>query len=301
MGIILRKLGFSFHFYADDTQIYISVTYANLQNQITVLKEGYKIINDFLSANFLKLNHDKSELILIGKPHLVSKIKNSVQSISLGDAIVKFSSTVKNLGVTFDESLSFRQHINEISKNSLYCLRNLRLIRNHFSQSNFEILMHAFITSRLDYCNSLFSGIPNTVLKPLQVVQNYAARVVLKRSKFEHSSPLLYQLHWLPVSRRIEYKILLITYKARKSETPSYIYDLLNSANHMTQLRSADDGSLLQRVFANYKTMGDRAFSVFAPKLWNSVPKDLREIPETDVFKTNLKTYLFNKEFSNFI
>ena len=145
-------------------------------------------------------------------------------------------------------------------------MRNLRLIRDHFSKQNFEILIHAFITTKLDYCNSLFSGISKCDLRPLQLVQNYAARVVLKRSKFEHSTPLLYQLHWLPVNRRVEYKVLLITYKARNFLTPEYISALLTSANHLYHLRCADDTSLLHVDFTNNVTMGDRAFSVFVQK-----------------------------------
>ena len=158
------------------------VTYDNFNDKIRMLQDGYSIINNFLSGNFLKLNPDKSELMLIGKPHIVSQIKKSVQSIKLGSANITFSNSVKNLGVTFDESLSFKKHISEISKTSLYKLRNLRLIRDHFSKQNFEILIHAFITTRLDYCNSLFSGISKCDLRPLQLVQNYAARVVLNRS-----------------------------------------------------------------------------------------------------------------------
>ena len=297
LGIILRNLGFSFHFYADDTQIYVSVTLETFFDKIYKLQEGYTVINNFLSANFLKLNHDKSEVILIGKPHLVSQIKNSVQYIKLENSNISFSNTVKNLGVIFDESLSFNEHINEIAKSSLYKLKNLRLIRNHFSKKNFEILAHAFVTTRLDYCNSLFSGVPKSVLRPLQLVQNYAARIVLKRSVFVRSAPLLQELHWLPVSRRIEYKILLLTFKAQNSLMPSYISDLLLNINTLNCLRSSEDRTLLHVDVTNSMKMGERAFSVFAPKIWNTIPKSLRESTSLDMFKTKLKTYLFNKEF----
>ena len=299
LGVVLRRLGFSFHLYADDTQLYNVITQDTLKDKVRVLQEGYNVINNFLSANFLKLNHEKSQLIIIGKPLIVSQIKKSIQSVVLGNVPVKISNSVKNLGVIFDETLSFNPHINEIAKNSLYKLRNLRLVRNHFSRRNFEILVHAFITSRLDYCNSLFSGLPASALRPLQVVQNYAARVVLKRGKFERSTPLLFNLHWLPVRRRIDYKVLLITYKAYNYLAPSYISSLLTPANTQSRLRSSDDASLLHIDFTNNVSMGDRAFSVYAPRIWNALPKELRDASSVDTFKSALKTHLFNIEYTD--
>ena len=298
LGIILRRLGLSYHCYADDNQIYTTITNDTLNDKVHLIQEGYSAINNFLSTSFLKLNHDKSELLLIGKPHIVSQIKKSLQFLTLGNVQIRCANGVKNLGVIFDESLSFNQHIRDISKSSLHKLRNLRLIRKHFSQRNFEILVHSFITSRLDYCNSLFSGISRSALRPLQVVQNYAARVVLKRSKFEHSAPLLFQLHWLPIQRRIDYKILLITYKACNNLAPAYITSLLIPANTLERLRSAEDTSLLHIDITNNVTMGDRAFSVYAPKVWNTLPRVLRDAPSLNQFKSLLKTYLFNIEFS---
>ena len=197
----------------------------------------------------------------------------------------------------FDESLSFKNHISDISKNSLYKLRNLRLIRNHFNKKNFEILIHAFVTTKIDYCNSLFSGICKSSLRPLEIVQNFAARLVLKRSKFESSKPLLRELHWLPISRRIDYKVLLITYKALNSLSPDYISALLSPANSLNSLRSAQDVTLLNIDITRSRKMGDRAFSIYAPRIWNAIPREIRESPSVNVFKSKLKTYLFNAEF----
>ena len=299
LGILLRQLGFSFHCYADDTQIYLTFTLNSMPRQIQLLRDGYAIINSFLSSNFLKLNPDKSEVILIGTPDLVSQCKSTTPSINLGNVDINFSENVKNLGVLFDESLGFRNHIKSVSKKSFLILRNFRSIRNHFSKAGFETLMHAFVTTRVDYCNALYTGLPSISLRPLQLVQNYAARLILKKNRFSRATPLLIELHWLPISKRIDFKILLITYKCNNNLAPEYLTSLLKPLDNNRDLRSSDDPTLLDYDRTELVSMGDRAFSVYAPKLWNSVPREIREAPSVSIFKSRLKTYLFSIHFSD--
>ena len=108
-------------------------------------------------------------------------------------------------------------------------------------------------------------------------------------------------MHWLPVSRRIDFKILLITYKALNNLTPEYISSLLFPANRPSYLRSASDKSLLRIDKFNNKNVGGRAFSIYAPRIWNPLPIKLRESQSVDVFKNKLKTYLFELEFSCYL
>ncbi len=137
------------------------------------------------------------------------------------------SSTVKNLGVILDSNLSFENHISHVTKTAFFHLRNIGKLRNMLSVSDAEKLVHAFMTSRLDYCNALLGGCPDLINK-LQIVQNAAARVLTRSRKYDHINPILQSLHWLPIKFRISYKILLFTYKAlndySKGNWLSYIY-----------------------------------------------------------------------------
>ena len=146
---------------------------------------------------------------------------------------------------------------------------------------------HSFTSSKLDSCNSILYGLPATHLDKLQRIQNAAARLVSRRKKYEHITPVLHDLHWLNVKNRITFKILLITFKALHGQAPIYINELLNI------YRSAGRNLLQVSTFYT-KTYGDRAFSVAAAKLWNSLPDAMRIIESLDIFKTNLKTFLFN-------
>ena len=150
------------------------------------------------------------------------------------------------------------------------------------------MLVHAFITSRVDYCSSLLYGLPNYQLNKLQRVLNASARLVCNAPRFCHISTLLRGLHWLPV----EFKILLITFKAIHGLAPKYLCDLLTFKSSLYNLRSS--GSILLSMPAvRSKTLRDRAFMLAAPTLWNSLPKELRANTNVNTFKAHIKTYLF--------
>lgn len=297
LGALLRRLGASYHFYADDAQIYITSSDSSLDTTVEEIETIYSSISSWLSNNFLKLNHSKTEIAVIGTPSRVSRALSLVDGLGLGDARVRFSSVVKNLGVSYDSSLSFKEHIQSKAKKCLILLKNLKQIRSHFNDKAFSMLIHSLIFSHVDYCNSLFAGLPSSTLRPLQLVQNYAARLLLRVPKYSHIKPILRDLHWLPVGERVEYKILLFVFKALNSLSPLYLSELLIPSNRPSYLRNLNPYSLyVPRTFL--RTMDDRAFSVTGPLLWNGLPLEIRTSPSLEIFKTKLKTFLYNKVFN---
>lgn len=158
------------------------------------------------------------------------------------------------------------------------------------------MLIHAFISSRIDYCNSLFSSLNKSILHRLQSIQNAAARLLTKLSRYTHITPLLYSLHWLPVSYRIQFKILTITYRALHGQAPDYLASLIHLHTPSRSLRSVNQ-NLLSTPRTCLKTRGDRAFEAMAPRLWNALPSSIRFAENVDGFKGQLKTYLFRLAF----
>ncbi len=124
------------------------------------------------------------------------------------------SSTVKNLGVILDSNLSFENHISHVTKTAFFHLRNIAKLWNMLSVSDAEKLLNSFMTSRLDYCNALLGGCPASSINKLQIVQNYAARVLRRSRKYDNFTPILQSLHWLHIKVSISNKILLLAYKA---------------------------------------------------------------------------------------
>jgi len=175
-------------------------------------------------------------------------------------------------------------------------LHNISKIRSHITEDAAATIVNALVTSGLDYANAILYGIPQYMLKHLQRVQYNAARLVLRKKKRDHGTPLLKQLHWLPIQTRIEYKLNLLTFKSLNNLAPVYLTELLCTYNPSRTLRSSSMG-LLQEKNAKIKKAGERAYSIAAPKLWNRLPQELRSLNELVSFKTALKTYYFKKVF----
>ncbi len=198
----------------------------------------------------------------------------------------------RNLGILFDSSLKFDKQISAVVKSCFYQLRLLSKVKPFLSRKNLGTAIHAFITSRFDYCNSLYSSI-----SCLQLVQNVAARLLEGKRKYEHITPILMSLHWLPVKYRIDFKIVLFVYKALNNLAPQYLTDLLLPYTPSRTLRSCDLGLLIvPRV--KLKNCGDRAFATAGSKLWNSLPPFIRRAPSISIFKSYLKTYFFTLAYN---
>lgn len=188
------------------------------------------------------------------------------------------------------------QHVKKICNEANYHLRNISKIRKYLTQDSAEILVHAFIGSKLDYCNSILYGIPKKLICKLQRIQNTAARIVTLTRKYDSITPIMFKLHWLPVQFRIIFKLLLIVYKALNDKTPSYVSSMLSFRKFSRSLRISDQ-ELLTEPMAKLRTYGDRAFSTAAPRLWNKLPLSIRKSASEDIFKKNLKTYLFKEAY----
>ncbi|XP_056098168.1 uncharacterized protein LOC130076896 [Rhinichthys klamathensis goyatoka] len=294
LGNIIRKHGINFHCYADDTQLYIS---SRPDENITSSKltECLKDIKCWMTRNFLLLNSDKTEVLLIGPKNYTQNLLQ--YDFNIEGCPVTFSTTVKDLGVILDRNLSFENHISSVTRTAFFHLRNIAKLRNMLSVSDAEKLVHAFMTSRLDYCNALLAGCPASSINKLQLVQNAAARVLTRSRKYDHITPILSSLHWLPIKFRINYKVLLLTYKALNGLAPMYLTDLLSPYNPPRSLRSLNSRLLvIPRI--SKSTKGGRAFSHLAPKLWNSLPDTVRCSDSLTQFKTRLKTCLFSQAFT---
>ena len=204
----------------------------------------------------------KKQFLLFGSRQQLSKV--FLPFITIGDSQITPSSQAQNLGVIFDSTMTLKPHISNIVRVSSFHIRNISRIRKYLNQSAAEQIIHAFVTSRLHNGNALYYGLPQNQISRLQHIQNTAAHVTLSR-KSCHITPILKELHWLPVSQRIVFKLMLIVHKSFNNIAPIYISELLKVYTPSHNLHSSNM-SLLKEPTSKWP-WGDKSFSVVAPRL----------------------------------
>ena len=170
-------------------------------------------------------------------------------------------------------------------------------MRPYINQKTANTIAVSLVQSRLDYCNSTLYGLPGTQLDRLQHVQNVAARIVTRSKKTDHITPVLKQLHWLPVHLRVEHKLLSLSYNCMSGSSPLYLSELIPKYVPSRSLRSASQSRITIPGYydnTNKKRSGGRSFKAVAPALWNQLPQSLQSSPSPESFRRSLKTHLFS-------
>src|SRR5206468_12896291 len=256
----------SYHFYADDTQLYLSFSSSDSLSHLSILSSTLDTVSDWFTSNRLSVNPSQTEFLLIGTPQQRSKHTSS--TLTFQETPLSPVSSCRNLGVILGNDLSFKRHISSICSSSFYHIRQLRQVRSSLDRSSAIVLANSLVSSKLDYCNSLFYGLPDLSLRRLQLVQNTLARVVVPTvHRFHHISPTFRSLHWLPIPQRITFKIASITFKTLQNNQPSYLLNLLIPYCPPHSLRSSD---LHLFTVPFFKSSPARLSFLFAaPTIWS--------------------------------
>ncbi|KAM9535018.1 uncharacterized protein ACWYII_039731 [Salvelinus alpinus] len=250
-------------------------------------------ISVWMTDHHLKLNLGKTELLFLpGKDCPFHDL-----AITVDNSIVSSSQSAKNLGVILDNTLSFSTNIKAVTRSCRFMLYNIRRVRPCLTQEAAQVLIQALVISRLDYCNSLLAGLPACAIKPLQLIQNAAARLVFNFPKFSHVTPLLRSLHWLPVEARIRYKTMVLAYGAVRGTAPPYLQALIRPYTQTRALRSSTSGLLASLPLRKYSSRSaqSKLFAALAPQWWNKLPHDARSAESITTFRRHLKPHLFKE------
>ena len=219
-----------------------------------------------MHGNVLKQNEYKTEIIVFTSERNAGLVNDI--SVTVGDSDIKPSLCVRNLGAWLDSRMDMERHVNSFCKSCFGQIRQIGHIRKYLIMDATKSLVNSLVTSR-------------------------AARVVTKTSRYCHITPILKELHWLPVQNRIQYKILTHAYKALHEQSPVYIKELLQVYRPRRDLRSQNNPLILEVPRSRTVLYGDRSFAIIAPKLWNALPPGVRVCSTLCAFKQSLKTHFF--------
>ena len=282
---LIHVHGLGSHGYADDRQLYPVIEDPGNLSTVTAgcqwIERCVVDVHKWMTANKLKLNEDKTEIQVFGTAQRVGQV--NIQSLSIaGTSVAVSSAAVVNLGVAMDIALDMSSQINRTVHSAHYHLRNIGRIRNRLTTDATRSLVQSLVISRLDYCNSLLYGLPETTqLSRLHRIHHHAARQITRTGRSVDMPIVLKSLHWIPIEYRICFKICNV-YKAVNGLGPQYLLDLLTPYVPSQKLRSKDL-SLLVVPKPNLK-IGKRSFRVCGPHL---------------SFKSGLKMYYCKKEYLN--
>lgn len=280
---IISAAGFNTSGYADDSNARLTFALTFQHSIVTQhLPNLMESITLWMNQFFLKINPDKTEIILFTPPSLSHRQTINGTFFRNGTCI-RFSNTVTNLGVKLDKFLTLEPYVNSTVALCYKQLKDISSIRHLIGSKHTEMLVHSVISSRLDYCNSLLYGLNKSILEKFQKVQNAAARVVLKLRKRDPIRQEISKLHWLRVNERVLFKLLILTFKCIHNMAPVELQSLITFRN--------TDTCTLQLVFFD-SVHGRRSFKYASPRLWNSLPIEIRKISLLSNFKSKIKHLL---------
>jgi len=270
--------------------------YLELQNSISVCISD---VAAWMRSNRLQLNADKTEIIWCTSSHRQHQIPTA--SFAIGADVITTVSSVQDLGIYLDSDLSMRTHISKTVSDCFAVLRQIRSIRLSVTRPVLQSLVASLVLTRLDYGSSTLAGLPARQLNRLQSIINSAAHLVYSARRSEHVSPLLRELHWLRIPERIDFHLAVLVYRCMNGTTPRYLGSELQRVTDIEsrrRLRSALSPSLhVPRSL--HRTIGDRAFTIAAAKIWNTLPPVITSLLSLGAFKRALKTEMFRRSYGN--
>ncbi len=308
LSSVLTATNIHHHLYADDTQLFISFKPQSFQSSVSHLQSAIAQVSSWMSANLLSLNPSKTEFLIFGNTTQLSKIHDRTLIINAHTS-VQPTTTARNLGILFDQHLSFNEQISSVCKATNWHIRDLWRIRSTLDYKTAQTIATSLVHSKLDYCNSLYLNLPAYQLARLQHIQNNLARVVCRVPRKHHISPHLRSLHWLKIPQRIHYKLCAMTYTILQHQQPAYLHSLIDY--RPTGTTRSSSLVTLRRPPAAKAKISDRSFYHFIPRLWNSLPPALR-LPSSPTagissthcllltraqFLSKLKTHFFSQSY----
>lgn len=280
--------------YADDTQLIHTGTIDKLDELILRGENTLALTKNYFHANGLMLNTKKTQCMFVGSRKYISEIPPNT-CLRVDGCVIVPSKSLKNLGIHFDNYLNFDSHINEIRRKTLGTLIYVNRIKENLNKNARLISIHSLVLSIINYGIKIWGATYTTHLYQVQKLQNFAAKVALGGgAKRDHATPFLRQLGWLKIYNKYKYELGIMTYNIINGYIPEHLMSLPT----VRDIRSLPTRQQQQLYVPKTNTnMGERSVLVAGPKLWNTLPTNVRNANTLSSFKKQLFNHLLSEQF----
>ena len=278
--------------YVDDTKIFLSLPPRDITDASNALNQDLLEISRWCCENSLLINPDKTKFLVIATPQLLRNLPRL--SITILGKEIEPVSVARDLGVYIDQTLNYNEHISKLVSNCVHKLVQINRIKHLLDRKSLLLMINAFVFSKLFYCSTVWGNTSKSNIKKLQLVQNFAGKIVLGLKKFDHISQGLKSLGWLSIEDKLRLNTAVMVHKCLQHRVPIYLKDkfVYRSQVHNRQLRSVDNNEL-NLPHCRLST-GQRSFAFRGAKVWNSLPLDLKLTSSLRTFKKNVCELLVN-------
>ena len=281
--------------YVDDSKIYLSFSYKDIKVAEIQLTNDLRRIAAWCCSNSLLANPEKTKLLLFGTTQMLNHVQDF--QVTFLEKELRPVSSARDLGMEFDECLSYDEHITHVVSKCTKSLCQINRVKHILDSRTLIVIINALVFSKLYYCSSVWANTSKKNIAKLQTVHNFAARIVTGTRKYDHITPVLQQLNWLPVSYMLQYKDTIMAYKCLKGLAPPYLARRFTSRSetHDRATRQMDE---LDIPF--YRTAaGQRSFLYRATKLWNDLDNKIKDSLSIGLFKNLVRDTLYKECWNN--
>ena len=283
--------------YVDDSKLFLTFSMKDIKQTITKLENDLRSVAKWCFEHQLLINPNKTKFLLIGSRPMLQNLPANISLNFLKQTINPVTSA-KDLGTTFDSNLSYNEHISNLTSSCIRKLCQINRVKDSFDVKTLQSIVEMLVINKLTYCSTIWSNTSAKNIKKLQTVQNFAARIITKVRKFDHITPSLQELNWLPIELLLLYRDTIMAYKCFNNLAPSYLTEkfVKRSDIHNRPTRYHDSLDI-----PSFKTSsGQRTFHYRAVKIWNDLDSELKQITNLNKFKKKLKEQLI-RQFHNSI
>ena len=283
--------------YVDDSKLFMSFTLPELDATVEKLEQDLHSVAKWCCENHLLINPDKTKLLFLGTRQMLNRLQEVPRVTFLGK-ILKPTVSAKDLGVHLDPNLTYDHHISTVVSSCLSKLCQINRVKKSFDKTTLELLITALVFSKMFYCSSVWANTSFLNVNKLQSIQNFACRIITNTRKYDHVTPLLRELNWLPVREQLRYRDTVLVYKCQNGLAPQYLMDKFfkRLCIHNRDTRARDS---LQIPLFRTKT-GQRSFIFRGTNIWNNLDDDLKERTSLTSFKRALRDSLLRQTFPKF-